>query len=781
MTGIASVSVPLASGSRNASHGTLAGTLSKATRPSPEDGQERSLGLLTSVDKALEPLLTILRQHVEPSRPTIALGLWQPRCPVELLPFHLHLRWPDAVPTLPLNGVCSLVPAPTHFDLPALYRVRDVVSALQRGRSVRARSSGRAPDDLTPPDWEVGYSRHKEKLHNIVLAGSSFVSVDTIAAKTGSVEPGHRSVLGRYAGRNPPRPAVRVPGRGSLTPASAAALRAANLLLVDLQRLRGPRALQTVELVLAEPSGGRVLIVASSPTDLLVFGRTLPVENAAVIAFGSPPLAPILTIHQIGTDRLIAERQIEFAIALEPGSSEVAAVLARLSTSAWWATSQSLRTDGVPEPELNRLMRTLDRLESEAPDDVGRFRHAAALIASRAAQEGAAERRRAVIHAVERVQGRGDILVLTRNAAAAAYLQAELAAHFGLSIDDLVELGVRVQSHRAPPPSVAPGITVMAGYFGRDMLDAMLDRHAPNVHCVFDPVEIRAAWFGAQDLTKLLRDIGLLDAARPIDQIADQLRPHVTGFTDAIELSLSFDVVRRPEPEFPMVPSMGALHDCDPMTLCMTDGERIHTHRNARFDVLPRACGRARTLTAGELCPGDRIVLIDYDQHSTFSARLIAELDRGPLKEEAQQRALWSMLLMAAKSRPEWSLAEVVQAMTKRGVRVDEATVRSWLRSAGDELLAVATPRGRSAFLAFAEAMRIPLSETALLNLWNAIRRWRTLHRKAGRDLARVIRAVSANRLDAPSLARVEVAWGFCARHLLQAARVAVVDEVFSP
>jgi hypothetical protein len=503
--------------------------------------------------------------------------------------------------------------------------------------------------------------------------------------------------------------------------------------------------------------------------------------HSEVIPFGIPPAVPVLTVHEVGPDRLVAERRIEFALALEPGSSDTSVFLARLARDAWWAARQSLRTDGSLEPEVVRLNRALDRLEPEAPDEVKRFRHAAALIVDDAARELAIERCRAVVREVKRAQGHGELLVITRNTAAAGWLEAEIAAQLGVSIADLVDRGVRVQSHRAAPPLIAPETTLATGYFGRDMLDALLDRRAPSGHCIFDPLEIRAAWFGAQRIAAYVREGGLLEAARPMESIAEQLRPHVTGFTDTIELSLSLsqDSAGRTGPIAPS--PRGAPRDRAFVTLCMVDGERIDAHQNARFDVLPSAGGRARSHAASELRPGDRVVLLNQDQHATFSARLIAELDRGPLQKEAHQRALWSMLLTAAKSSPGWSLREVVKAMADRAVFVDDATVRSWLRPGGDELSAASAPRGRAAFMAFAEAMRIPLPEAALLNVWNGIRRWRALHCKAGRDLARVIRAVSLNRLDAPSLARVEATWGLPARHLLQAARVAVIDEVSSP
>jgi len=83
--------------------------------------------------------------------------------------------------------------------------------------------------------------------------------------------------------------------------------------------------------------------------------------------------------------------------------------------------------------------------------------------------------------------------------------------------------------------------------------------------------------------------------------------------------------------------------------------------------------------------------------------------------------------------------------------------------------------------MAFADLLGVGLPEARLEEMFQAVRRWRILHRRDGRKLARVMRAAYMNRLDAVTLAKVEREWGFEVRRLLEAARVGVVDEVVLP
>ena len=116
--------------------------------------------------------------------------------------------------------------------------------------------------------------------------------------------------------------------------------------------------------------------------------------------------------------------------------------------------------------------------------------------------------------------------------------------------------------------------------------------------------------------------------------------------------------------------------------------------------------------------------------------------------------------------------------MISAGEDVSSATVRSWVtyRDMSD----ARTPSRWRRFKAFADAFGITLPTTTIEKYYKDIKQWRVLHRKAGRDLARAIRAAYANRLGAPTLARIEREWGFTARQLIAAARMMTVDDVVS-
>ena len=58
------------------------------------------------------------------------------------------------------------------------------------------------------------------------------------------------------------------------------------------------------------------------------------------------------------------------------------------------------------------------------------------------------------------------------------------------------------------------------------------------------------------------------------------------------------------------------------------------------------------------------------------------------------------------------------------------------------------------------------------------INRLRINHRKIGRELVRAIRGAYLGRIDPVSVAKMEKEWGVEAKTLLEAARVAIVDDV---
>jgi hypothetical protein len=102
--------------------------------------------------------------------------------------------------------------------------------------------------------------------------------------------------------------------------------------------------------------------------------------------------------------------------------------------------------------------------------------------------------------------------------------------------------------------------------------------------------------------------------------------------------------------------------------------------------------------------------------------------------------------------------------------------VNSWLPSTAEDDCGI--PDTLPVFLAFASALCIALPHDTLKQWFADIHRLRVDHRKIGRQLARAIRGAYLSRLDPVTVARMEREWGLQAKILLEAARVAIVDDV---
>jgi hypothetical protein len=449
-----------------------------------------------------------------------------------------------------------------------------------------------------------------------------------------------------------------------------------------------------------------------------------------------------------------------------------------LARSAWWAIRQALQDGSSKEPEVQRFFSMFERVAIDAPEEAAMLTATVHLL-QRSVREvdSAVERRQAIIEAVLHTPGGHEILVMTRHAAAAAMLRCELAILLDLPIEELGELGIHVQSYRVPAPDPPVGIVIAAGYFGHDLLEAVLASRATTLHFVFDPIEARTAWFGVKALIEFMARAGIASVAETLEQIAAALALYAPAFVQPAEISLTLNLAN--VPDTPKEGEHNLLPSTETGTIYLTDGTWLDIGRNAYFETIATVSGRSRIVTAAELKPGDHIVLLNDDTHALFSERRMEALDKGPLRDEAEQRITWLTIIRSVYHQSRPNLRAVVRYMAERGESIDYATVRSWVTL--DDSSTAAVPQRRSTFLAFAEAIGIHLPTEYLLELFDGIRRWRILHRKAGRTLARVIRAARSNRLDATTLAHVERDWGLNARQLLQAARVAIVDEVIFP
>lgn len=733
------------------------------------------------VDSELRLFLDPLRQAFNESCTVIVVRPWRATRYLSLLPFHLHLAWPDEITELPLTATLSFVPFfDTHLSLAhtALYRVGDANLARRQARISR-RSEGRERQyDMRHPDWEAALDRHRTPLENLVLSGASYIAVDRVAP-SGNIQRGRRPCLGRYTSRTAPRPRLVTPTARGVSSDSVIHLADSDLLIVDLQRLRARHSLESVRRTLRARGTGRpTLLVASSPSDLIALDMDDILERAQLVALETSPSLQEVKVTMIGRDRLQAERSFEFAVEELRGTSTSIGGVLDLAKSAWWALRQSVGDDPGTEPEYRQFLAGIDRLRSKALDEANCLVAGEQLLAQAAADaELGAERRARVVDAVLGARGGAGILVIARNAAAAGRLRQESAEQLKLPVDALAELGVRVQTHHAEPPRFSPTVAILAGYFGLASLDAVLASSVQNAHLVFDPVEVRAAWYGARRMEEILTRLGDERGVAALRTLIQGLAPHIAPHADTLGLSLSLGAIGTSNESRPGNPRH--LLPPDQVAVYLTDGTRLDLGLGSRLEVLSPLGGRLRSVPVAQVQPGDQLVLVEEDERALFSQRLMSALDAGPLRDAAQKRITWLAIVgsIYRQSRP--NLQEVRRHMAAAGEEVDYATVRSWVRFS--DLSDAAVPSRYSYFSAFADALGVVLPPTQLRDIFEGIRRWRVLHRLAGRDLARAIRAAYSGRLDAVTLAKIERDWGFDARTLIQGARVATVDEVVLP
>lgn len=743
-----------------------------------------SKDLLHLIDDELWPLIPYLKLAIEAQRPVLVLQMWQRTRFTTLLPFHLHLRWMDLIPALSLTSNFGLVPFfgsdDSYAGMP-LYRVPDTIRARQNARSSRFASQSTLPADLYIPDWEQGCNNQRPELEESVLPGRSYIGVDVLSP-AGTLTKGHRPMLGRFAARNALRPSLLVPARGGVTAVSARAFADVDLLLVNIQGLRGARTIESIQhAIRARGTSRPTLIIASSPSDVLALGLGDILDGIHVCVHGAIPLINEVKVAEVGQDRALVEHTFKFAVEELRGKLEGNHIL-DLAKSAWWATRQSV--DGERhEPEMQRFMSALERLSAEDPEAARLLSHGKEVLCGAAANTELAQiRRRMVTDAALFTSGSAGTLVIARGFGVPR-LRREIANLLEVPLEVLYELGLRIQSHSSPPPSDPTDVAIVAGYYGLATIDAMLMSRAVKIHLVFDSVEAGAAWYGVQKLMGCLKTLGVRDALPALERlaagIAEGIPAHLRGHaTDVNLLPGSFDFFTNPGMHFAAGRRDSPVAE-DEVTIYLTEGASINARLNSRFDVLAPMGGRLRTVAAQDLKPGDEIVILQEDSRALFSEQLMRTLDSGVLRDAAAEREMWLLIVKSVYETQRPSLRDVTRRMAELGHPVNYATVRAWVTFPDNSLATV--PGQRACFLAFAEAFGIRMPEAELLNKFQGIKRCRIGHRAAGRHLARAIRAVYLNRLDAVSQERLKREWGIQAVELVQSARVTVVDEVILP
>ena len=663
-----------------------------------------------------------------------------------------------------------------------LYRVGDAILAREKARRTRGEKQSYLPGDFIYTDWERACTNRSEELKDRVLPGASFLRVDE-SLPNGSTVKGNRHLLGKFAPRDLPCPSLLVPAKSGISKFSARTFADLDLLIINLQGLRGRHTVESVRNVLRVRGFDRAsMIVASTPSDLIAIGLDVFPQGLPVSVIGTPPKMDNTVVLQVGQDRPIAQRGFEFAIEELRGKSILPEYVLEFAKSAWWAARQSVNDEGDFEPEVKRFVNVLENISSDIADDVGLLNSGKEMILQAATDaEIAKARLQTVTNTTLYAKESQSVLIIARGKGVSR-VRREIASLLDLPEEALADLGIKVESQVSRFSGEPPDLVIATGYFGIVTLDKLFATRARRVRLVFDPIEARAAWYGAQKLIECLDYFDVKEGIKLLQRVAEQIAEGIppqlrAAATDITHSNLWFDFSSG-------LSVLGKADRKDQLTanevsIYFTDGTSIYMGENARFDVLGGIGGHIKTVTAAELRPGDEVVLLHEDSRALFSEQLIKMLDKGILKDAVEQRALWLMLVRVERFQREVNVQTVVRKMEELSQPVTPVTVRSWMKSEDDSK--ATTPNNRKRFLAFAEALGITVPENTLLKMFDGIRHWRIGHRIAGRHLAHAIRAAYLNRLDATTFSRIQRDWGMDVLHLMQSARVAEVDEIIRP
>jgi hypothetical protein len=665
-----------------------------------------------------------------------------------------------------------------HFfgtDLELLSKPQYQVCATQNARQIaRAErfSTGTSHRGDYYPDWEQAVDRRRNKLEHLVLPASSFLSIDRVS-DNGDIRPGHRQIIGKLAPRRELKPQLFVPARVEVTEQMVQVFDDLDLILVNVQNIRGKQLTRSIEYFLNEVSQSvPMLIIASSPADLITSKALDPPSRKPFILSG-PQQSSTITVRSVNQDRSLAERQFHYAIENLEDKSDLLARLVAQAKRAWWAARQSMTS----EPPAEAL--AFDRLYSEmlsknSGDDIALLEEARRLINEQAANvESRAERCKAVIQTTLHDSKMRTALVLTRSDAAADDLRSKFATYLGVSVDDLQLLGVHIANVFSAWPTGGYDMCVATGYFGTVTIDMLYASGAAHKVLIVDPIEARIAVWDTERRFCGVPDLPEYTTAS-LHSLSGALEAHACPSSEPVVL-LSLFTDRARDGKHGTVASR---YDGNVTYYCVyfADGATMQVSANARFDVLGRKRLQLKTVPARELDVGDQIVLLRDDERAAFSEKLLRVLDEGRYKDESQTRSGWITTLRAVRSIRPLAATTIKARLDEVGIHVDVQTIRTWLPSPTSDDCGV--PEGENAFLSFAGVLGIALPTEALKDWYAKINRLRIEHRRMGRELVKAIRGAYLGRIDPVSLARMEREWGVQASALLQAARIAVVDDV---
>ena len=730
--------------------------------------------VLAGIDKELSPLLAIAQDAINAGCRIPVLSPWRFIRHVPLFASHLHLRWPGRLSSFPLSPRIGIYPSfgeQEQFST-RLYSVPEVRRATRAARTQMAVTASSAPNPY--PDWEQAIDRNPDLLGQLLLPALSFISIDRVTS-AGEIKAGHRKLLGRFTPRNQFRPQILVPARSDITRQQIRAFENLDLLLVNIQNVGGRRLAEAISFFLMGiPSSVPTLIIASSPAEFSAINLGID-SNERIQVLASDRQPPAVEVQTVGRDRAQVDRQFSFSM---EGLKDRSSLLAQMTAQAqrtWWAIRQSLSEDEPREAEMFLALARDCMARSHGQGELELLNECLRLIVSESRNaEGRRERREAILAAALHDEGQTQLLIV-RSDAAAAELRAYISKQLDLDPLQLGQLGIRVQSVFSRWPEQPFERCVSCGYFGNKSLDAMFASGAQRALLIADPVEARVALW---DIENKYRSVPHLPPALELKlaSLADRLQAAAAMFADAISLgSLFGEYATRPRAQGP---TREHLEQARQIIVFFTDGSNAELSVNARMEVLGRQHLRLRTVVAKDLQIGDRVVLLNEDERDAFSERLLGVLDQTIFSADSGRRRQWLHLLQAINAQLPISATKVQKGLSLLSFDIDLPTIRSWIPKRGVDDSGV--PEREDVFIAFAGTLGLTLGNELLLDWFDVIERLRKQHRIVGRDLVRAIRGAYLGRLDPVTVAKMEKEWGMEAKMLLEAARVAVVDELIA-
>ncbi len=736
------------------------------------------------LDAQLRPLNDSVGQALATQGIVATLSLWHPVPALALLPFSLHARWPDQVDRLPLFATMTLLPCSGAdrrlLEVP-LCTPEEAYNARVYARWYRNEVKTAHDDDFYLVDWEEGYNRHRKEIGQRLLGANSFLAVDTVQPE-GTIARGSRPYVGRFATRRAHRPSLLIPGRGALSEAALAILASTDLVIFNLQRVRGARTRDMLKGVLAARRRLSLptLLVASSPNDLFALEDEEIERNVPLYTTADIPALQQLHLAPVGRDRLQLEQNFHFAVTDLRGYSAALDTALDEIELAWWIARQSLDPSSARAAALPRLAHAEQYLASVAPADAGLLHSAHELIERALADEACMqERLEQVLTFCEdhfKIPAYTKTIVLVRSGREVEHLRQALCAHWSVSDADLLSLGLEVKSAWSEPEPCDQ--LIMSSYLGSRTLDMIFWSRARQATLLLDEVEARAAAFHVARMRELLRRTPSPQTLSVLTAIAPAFEAMIARTPETlVQISLP-TFLQRPTSE--QVSSLeiqpGAAEARDQVLLSFTDGATLLCAATQMFDLLEtEGAGRLLQQAAADLEPGDELLIIEQETHAHFSVRLMQLLDETVLQAERARRNQWLIIVSSmARGRSRKQLHDGLRA---RGIQMNYATVRAWVPQM-DDLEKGTIPNHWYAFKALADELHIALPEEVLRTYYQAARSWRVQHRKFGRILTRLMRHAAFGQLDPETLRSVETQWGWGVRDLLQATRRCTVDDL---